>query len=375
MRLGYHTGYWSAGPPPGAQEAVVGAPSSSGSTRSGRPRPTAPTRCTPLAWWGARTTRIRLGTAIAQISARTPTATAMAALTLDHLSGGRFVLGLGASGPQVVEGWYGQPYPKPLARTREYVDIVRQVLRPRGARHARRPVLPAPAARRRGRRAGQGAALDRAPAARRTCPSTSPPRARATSRSRPRSPTAGCRCSTRRAWTASSGRSSPRDSPSAPPGSRPSRTSRSSPPSRSSCGADVESAADSVRPFIALYAGGMGAKGANFHRDVAGPARVRRGVRRDPGALPRRRPRARRPPPSRSSWSQDVALVGPADDIRAQLPAWRGTAVTTLLVQADPRTLPAIAGRPARTGLTAVWTTTTRRPCSTWSPPSPPGAR
>ena len=63
-----------------------------------------------------------------QMSARTPAATAMAAMTLDHLSGGRFILGLGASGPQVVEGWYGQPYPKPLARTREYVDIVRQIL-------------------------------------------------------------------------------------------------------------------------------------------------------------------------------------------------------------------------------------------------------
>src|SRR6187397_757617 len=83
---------------------------------------------TPLAWWGAHTDRIRLGTGIVQLSARTPAATAMAAITLDHLSGGRFILGLGASGPQVVEGWYGEPYPKPLARTREYVSIVRQVL-------------------------------------------------------------------------------------------------------------------------------------------------------------------------------------------------------------------------------------------------------
>jgi F420-dependent oxidoreductase-like protein len=84
---------------------------------------------TPLAWIGAHTSRIRLGTAIVQISARTPAATAMAALTLDHLSKGRLILGLGVSGPQVVEGWYGQPFAKPLARTREYVDIVRQVLR------------------------------------------------------------------------------------------------------------------------------------------------------------------------------------------------------------------------------------------------------
>ena len=84
---------------------------------------------TPLAWIGAHTSRIRLGTAIVQISARTPASTAMHALTLDHLSRGRMILGLGVSGPQVVEGWYGQPFAKPISRTREYVDIVRQVLR------------------------------------------------------------------------------------------------------------------------------------------------------------------------------------------------------------------------------------------------------
>src|SRR5438067_2129213 len=84
---------------------------------------------TPLAWYAAASgTSMQLGTSIVQLSARTPTATAMAAMTLDHLSGGRFILGLGASGPQVVEGWYGQPYPKPLARTREYVEIIRRVL-------------------------------------------------------------------------------------------------------------------------------------------------------------------------------------------------------------------------------------------------------
>ena len=81
-----------------------------------------------MAWWGAATERVKLGTGIIQMSARTPAATAMAAITLDHLSNGRFILGLGASGPQVVEGWYGQPYPKPLARTREYVDVVRKIV-------------------------------------------------------------------------------------------------------------------------------------------------------------------------------------------------------------------------------------------------------
>ena len=69
---------------------------------------------TPLAWWGRQTSRLRLGTSIVQMSGRTPTSIAMHALTLDHLSGGRMVLGMGVSGPQVVEGWYGQPSNKPL---------------------------------------------------------------------------------------------------------------------------------------------------------------------------------------------------------------------------------------------------------------------
>ncbi|MEQ4720473.1 LLM class F420-dependent oxidoreductase [Nonomuraea sp. B19D2] len=84
---------------------------------------------TPLAWYGARTSRIKLGTSIAQMSARPPVTTAMTAMTLDHLTGGRLLLGVGASGPQVVEGWYGQPFAKPLARTREYVEIMRRAWR------------------------------------------------------------------------------------------------------------------------------------------------------------------------------------------------------------------------------------------------------
>ncbi|HKC50623.1 MAG TPA: LLM class F420-dependent oxidoreductase [Myxococcota bacterium] len=84
---------------------------------------------TPLAWVGAQTTRIRLGTAIMQIPARTPAMCAMTAMTLDALSGGRFVLGLGPSGPQVVEGWHGVRYGKPLARTREYIQIIRSILK------------------------------------------------------------------------------------------------------------------------------------------------------------------------------------------------------------------------------------------------------
>lgn len=82
---------------------------------------------TPATWLLSHTTNLRMGTAIAQMPARTPSMTAMTATTLDLMSGGRFLLGIGASGPQVSEGWYGDPYGKPLAKTREYVAIMRAI--------------------------------------------------------------------------------------------------------------------------------------------------------------------------------------------------------------------------------------------------------
>ncbi|WP_062649075.1 LLM class F420-dependent oxidoreductase [Streptomyces maremycinicus] len=131
MRLGLALGYWGRGPSPDhvelAREAErlgydsVWTAESWGSDAF-----------TPLTWIAAHTSTIELGTAVAQMAARSPTTTAMHALTLDHLSGGRMNLGLGLSGPQVVEGWYGRPFPgSPLTATREYVDVVRQVLRRR----------------------------------------------------------------------------------------------------------------------------------------------------------------------------------------------------------------------------------------------------
>ncbi len=81
----------------------------------------------PLAWIGAQTTKIKLGTAIMQLPGRSPANTAMTAMTLDQLSGGRFILGLGTSGPQVVEGWHGVPFSKPLSWLREYIEIVRKI--------------------------------------------------------------------------------------------------------------------------------------------------------------------------------------------------------------------------------------------------------
>jgi F420-dependent oxidoreductase-like protein len=127
LKLGLQLGYWSAEPPKNfvglVQEAEkLGFDSVWTAEAYGSDA------LTPLAWIGSQTSRIRLGTGVCQMSARTPTAAAMAALTLDHMSNGRMILGLGVSGPQVVEGWYGAPFSKPLARTREYVSIVRQVL-------------------------------------------------------------------------------------------------------------------------------------------------------------------------------------------------------------------------------------------------------
>ena len=126
MKLGLQLGYWGAQPPENAPELVAAA-ENAGFDTVFTAEAWGSDAFTPLAWWGRETKRMRLGTSVVQLSARTPTACAMAALTLDHLSGGRHILGLGVSGPQVVEGWYGQKFPKPLARTREYIDILRQV--------------------------------------------------------------------------------------------------------------------------------------------------------------------------------------------------------------------------------------------------------
>jgi F420-dependent oxidoreductase-like protein len=126
MKLGLQLGYWGAQPPENHAELVAAA-EEAGFDAVFTAEAWGSDAYTPLAWWGRETQRVRLGTSVVQLSARTPTACAMAALTLDHLSGGRHILGLGVSGPQVVEGWYGARFPKPLARTREYIDIVRQV--------------------------------------------------------------------------------------------------------------------------------------------------------------------------------------------------------------------------------------------------------
>jgi len=127
MKLGLQLGYWTTGPDLDAvaiaQEAErLGFDSVWTAEAYG-------SDCfSPLCWIGAHTSRIKLGTAVMQLSARTPACAAMTAMTIDHLSGGRLILGIGVSGPQVVEGWYGQPFPRPLERTREWLALFRKIL-------------------------------------------------------------------------------------------------------------------------------------------------------------------------------------------------------------------------------------------------------
>lgn len=340
MRLGYHTGYWSAGPPPGAAEAVRAA-DALGLDSVWTAEAYGSDAFTPLAWWGSATSRVRLGTAVAQIAARTPTATAMAALTLDHLSGGRFVLGLGVSGPQVVEGWYGLPYPRPLARTREFVAVVRDVLRREAPVRAdgafyRLPLPP-------GEGSGLGKALRStvhpvradlpihlaaegprnialaAEIADGWLPLFYTPRLDAEFRERLADGFA------RRAA-----------------GTRPVEEFEVTATVPVVLGPDVERAADVVRPFVALYAGGMGARGANFHADALarlGYADACAEIQAHYLAGDRARAAAAVP----TELVRDVALVGTAEDVREQAAAWRDTAVTTLVAQAAPDQLPEIA--------------------------------
>lgn len=293
---------------------------------------------TPLAWWGAGTKKVRLGTNIMQMSARAPAATAMAALTLDHLSGGRFVLGLGVSGPQVVEGWYGGPFPKPLARTREYVEIVRRILAreepvtfdgdhyrlpyPGGTGlgkplkttvHPLRPDLPIFLAAEGPKNVALAAEI-----ADGWLPAWFSPKldgfyreALAEGFSRP-----GARCSPDEFEVPAM----------VPVVIHP----------------DPETAAAMVRPSIALYVGGMGSRDTNFHYEVF----VRMGweetcVMVQDLYLAGRKDEAIAAIPL--AMVEDVALVGPPEKIRLELPRWEATVITSMLVQGPPPLLEAVA--------------------------------
>jgi len=332
MKLGLQLGYWGSGPPSGVVEAIalaeelafesVWSAEAYGSDA-----------LTPLAWFGSGSTTVKLGTAIMQLSARTPAATAMAALTLDHLSGGRFQLGLGVSGPQVVEGWYGQPFAQPLARTREYVAIVRAILardEPVVATGGHYPLPLTPPA-----GTGLGKAL--------------------------RSTVHPCRAD----LPILLGAEGPKNvalaaeiadgwlplwfSPKLDGFYRDAlATGFARPGARRTADTfdvvatvpfipidDLEVAADFMRPMLALYIGGMGARDTNFHADVF----VRmgyEGVCHDIAAqyLDGRKAEAIARVPL--ELVDDIALIGSADRIRDRLQLWQHTPVSTMLVPPDP---------------------------------------
>ncbi|MPV37125.1 LLM class F420-dependent oxidoreductase [Georgenia subflava] len=337
MRLGFSTGYWSAGPPPGTAEAVAAA-DDLGLDSVWTAEAYGSDALTPLAWWGASTRTVRLGTAIAQMAARTPTAAAMAAMTLDHLSGGRFVLGLGASGPQVVEGWYGQPYPRPLERTREYVDVVRQVLRREApvrldGAHYQLPFRGG---------TGQGKALR---------PTVHPLRTDLPIHLAAQGPK-----NTALAAEIADGwlpfLFSPRLSDTyaehlaagfarRSPDRTPSSAFEVSAAVPVSLGDDVEQAADALRPHFALYVGGMGSASTNFHRDAV----ERLGHEAACAEIARRWTDGDRAGAAAAVPTElvlDVALAGNPAQLREQMLAWQRSVVTTLIVQTDPRILPAV---------------------------------
>jgi F420-dependent oxidoreductase-like protein len=127
MRLGLMIGYWMPDPWDPSELAVEAERAGFDSVWTAEAYGS--DVFSPLCWIGARTSRIKLGTGIMQLSARTPACVAMTAVTIDHLSGGRLILGVGVSGPQVVEGWYGQSFPGPMTRTREFITLVREMIR------------------------------------------------------------------------------------------------------------------------------------------------------------------------------------------------------------------------------------------------------
>jgi F420-dependent oxidoreductase-like protein len=328
MKLGLNTGYWAGGPPPGATEAIAEA-ERLGFDSVWTAEAYGSDCLTPLAWWGASTERIRLGTAIVQMSARQPAATAMAAMTMDHLSGGRFVLGLGVSGPQVVEGWYGMPFAKPLARTREYIGILRDIWarkRPVTADGEHYP-LPLPD--------GTGFAKP-------LKSSIHPLREDIPIFLGAEGPKnialAAELCDGWLAMLYSPGEDYFADALAegfAKPGARRSAEDFevvATVPFIVSD--DVAGAADALRPFYALYFGGMGAKGRNFHANVA----IRMGYEEMIAKiqdlyLDGHKDEAAAAIPQ--ELIERLSLIGPPDKIRHDLEPWRESIVTTLLISGD----------------------------------------
>ncbi len=333
LKLGLNTGYWAGGPPPGVVESVAEA-ERLGFDSMWTAEAYGSDCLTPLAWWGAATSKIKLGTAIVQMSARQPAATAMAAMTMDHLSGGRFILGLGVSGPQVVEGWYGMPFAKPLARTREYIGILRDIWARKGPVTAdgEHYKLPMPG--------GTGLAK---------------PLKSSIHLLREDIPIyLGAEGPKNIALCAElcDGWLSMLFAPehqqiyvdalaegfARPDARHTAETFQVNATVPLIVSDDLDAAADALRPFYALYFGGMGAKGKNFHANVA----IRMGYEAEVDEiatlyLEGKKDEAGAKVPRK--LIEDMSLIGPKDKIRDDLAKWRESIVDTLLISGDTDTL------------------------------------
>ncbi|MGW4098881.1 LLM class F420-dependent oxidoreductase [Mycobacterium sp. NPDC004974] len=330
MKLGLQLGYWGAQPPTNHAELVAAA-EAEGFDTVFTAEAWGSDAYTPLAWWGRETTRMRLGTSVIQLSARTPTACAMAALTLDHLSGGRHILGLGVSGPQVVEGWYGAKFPKPLARTREYIDILRQVWAREAPVHSDGPHYPLPVT-------GEGTTG----LGKNLKPITHPLRADIPVMLGAEGPkNVALAAEIADGWLPIF--YSPRiagmynewlDEGFARPGARRTReTFEICATAQVVVTDDRPAIMELMKPHLALYMGGMGAEGTNFHADVyrrMGYAEVVddvtklfRSDRKDEAAkiIP-------------DELVDDSAIVGNLDYVKEQIKAWEASGVTMMVVGA-----------------------------------------
>jgi len=296
---------------------------------------------TPLSWLGALTKQIHLGTAILQMPARTPAMTAMTAITLDQLSGGRLLLGLGLSGPQVVEGWHGQPYGKPLGKTREYISIVRSILARQEAVHHQGEHYQIPY---RGADAtGLGKPLKSIIHGRADLPiylaAIGPKNVALAAEIADGwlpiffSPT---HYQTVFAPSIESGFAAAQETKST-------TTFDIAPSVPVAMGDDIEACRNAIKPHLALYIGGMGAKGKNFYYDLVsrygydGAAETiqtlyLQGKRREAAmAVP-------------NALVDDVALCGPKERIAERLSIWRAAPITTLnLMTTDLSTVRTLA--------------------------------
>ena len=338
MRISVSAGYWGAGPPPAAADLFTAA-ERIGIDQIWTAEAYGSDAWTPLAWWGSRTSRILLGTAVSQLSARPPATLAMTAMTMDHLTQGRVLLGVGTSNPQVVEGWYGQPYPRPLERTREYIDIVRKVIARQepvsyDGKHYQLPLQAG---------TGKGKPLRSI---------LHPYRTEIPIYLGAEGPkNVALAAEIADGWNAIFFSPAMNDFYAAAlaegfarPGAR--QTSDTfdvvGGPLAIVVDDDPERAADLVRPTLALYIGGMGARGLNFHYEVfarMGYEAEARIIQDFYLAGDKKSAIAAVP----TKLVEDVALVGPWAKITDELQRWQQTVLTTFSLNCDPRLLERIA--------------------------------